>query len=108
MVQLVKKVLAEGLPKGVCLNVNFPAKESFQGLKVCRMTYGRWVDEIVTAHHPRAYDYYWVVGKYQNDEPENADTDQWALNHGYVAVTPITMDVTAYEFLSKIKHWEVE
>lgn len=108
VVQLVKKVLAEGLPKGVCLNVNFPAKESFQGLKVCRMTYGRWVDEIVTAHHPRAYDYYWVVGRYQNDEPENADTDQWALNHGYVAVTPITMDVTAYEFLSKIKHWEVE
>ena len=72
------------------------------------MTYGRWVDEIVTAHHPRVYDYYWVVGRYQNDEPENADTDQWALNHGYVAVTPTTMDVTAYEFMSKIKHWEVE
>lgn len=106
VVRLVKKVLAEGLPKGVCLNVNFPAEESFRGLKVCRMTYGRWVDEIVTARHPRGYDYYWVVGRYQNDEPENADTDQWALNHGYVAVTPTTMDVTAYEFLSKIKHWE--
>lgn len=106
VVRLVKKVLTEGLPKGVCLNVNFPAEESFRGLKVCRMTYGRWVDEIVTARHPRGYDYYWVVGRYQNDEPENTDTDQWALNHGYVAVTPTTMDVTAYEFLSKIKHWE--
>lgn len=106
VVQLVKKVLAEGLPKGVCLNVNFPAEESFRGFKVCRMTYGRWVDEIVTARHPRGYDYYWVVGRYQNDEPENTDTDQWALNHGYVAVTPTTMDVTAYEFLYKIKHWE--
>lgn len=41
VVQLVKKVLAEGLPKGVCLNVNFPAEESFRGFKVCRMTYGR-------------------------------------------------------------------
>lgn len=106
VVRLVKKVLTEGLPKGVCLNVNFPAEESFRGFKVCRMTYGRWVDEIVTARHPRGYDYYWVVGRYQNDEPENTDTDQWALNHGYVAVTPTTMDVTAYEFLSKIKHWE--
>lgn len=106
VVRLVKKVLTEGLPKGVCLNVNFPAEESFRGFKVCRMTYGRWVDEIVTARHPRGYDYYWVVGRYQNDEPENADTDQWALNHGYVAVTPTTMDVTAYEFLSKIKHWD--
>ena len=106
VVRLVKKVLTEGLPKGVCLNVNFPAEESFRGFKVCRMTYGRWVDEIVTVRHPRGYDYYWVVGRYQNDEPENTDTDQWALNHGYVAVTPTTMDVTAYEFLSKIKHWE--
>ena len=31
---IVKKVLADGLPKGVCLNVNFPKVEKFAGLKV--------------------------------------------------------------------------
>lgn len=103
---LVKKVLQDGLPKGICLNVNFPAREEFKGMKVCRMTLGRWVDEIVKEHHPRHYDYYWVVGRYQNDEPDAEDSDQWALDNGYVAITPTKMDVTAYEFMHEIRDWE--
>ena len=101
--KIVTKVLKEGLPKGVCLNVNFPAMESFKGLKVCRMTWGRWVDEIVKEHHPRGYDYYWVVGHYRNDEPLEEDTDQWALNKGYVAITPTLMDVTAHQYLDEMR-----
>ena len=103
---VVKKVLADGLPKGICLNVNFPARQVFEGIKACRMTMGRWVNEIVKQHHPRQYDYYWVVGEYQNDEPDAVDSDQWALNHGYVAITPTKMDVTAYEFMDEIREWE--
>ena len=67
--QIVRKVLSEGLPKGICLNVNFPARQHFEGVKVCRMTFGSWVEEIDKCRHPRGYDYYWVVGHYHNDEP---------------------------------------
>ena len=104
---IVSRVLADGLPKGVCLNVNFPASEKFEGVKVCRMTYGRWVNEVVKAHHPRGYDYYWMVGNYQNDEPDAQDTDQWALNHNFVAITPTQIDVTAYEFVDVVKSWNL-
>ena len=38
---ITRKVLEEGLPKGVCLNVNFP-KEPFKGVRVCRMAHGTW------------------------------------------------------------------
>ena len=102
-----RKVLAEGLPKGVCLNVNFPLlKEgTFRGVRLCRMAQGRWVNEITTCHHPRDYDYYWMVGHYVNDEPEADDTDNWALTHGYVAITPTHIDVTAYDFLKT--NWEL-
>lgn len=103
--QIVKKVLEEGLPKGVCLNVNFPAREQFEGVRVCRMTFGRWINEVVKRDHPRGYDYFWMVGHYQNDEPEAEDTDQWALNHGFVAITPTNMDVTAYEYMQHLKGW---
>ena len=65
------------------------------------MAQGRWVNEITTCHHPRGYDYYWMVGHYVNDEPEADDTDNWALTHGYVAITPTTFDVTAYEWRCK-------
>lgn len=101
--KIVGKVLAEGLPKGVCLNVNFPNVSEFKGVRVCRMTYGRWVQEVVKEHHPRGFDYYWVVGKYHNDEPDAEDSDQWAINHGYVAITPTTMDVTAYDMIERLK-----
>ena len=105
--KIVKRVLAEGLPKNVCLNVNFPARETFEGVEVCRMTEGSWVKEIEQRHHPRGYDYFWVVGQYRNDEPEAPGTDQWSLNRGYVAITPTTIDVTAYEAMEMVKNWDL-
>ncbi len=99
---ITAKVLAEGLPRGVCLNVNFPVVERYQGVKVCRMAYGTWSREVVKEHHPRGYDYYWMVGHYSNDEPERDDTDNWALAHGYIAITPTRMDVTAYEAMEQV------
>jgi len=110
--QITSKVLAEGLPEGVCLNVNFPLLSSFtssnsetgyKGIKVCRMARGTWGSEVTKCHHPRGYDYWWMVGHYTNDEPQAEDTDNWALTHGYVAITPTRIDVTAYEAMEKIK-----
>ena len=103
---IVKKVLADGLPKGVCLNVNFPKVEKFAGLKVCRMGWGSWTREVEPCKHPRGFDYYWMTGHYRNDEPDATDNDQWALAHGYVTVTPSKIDVTDYEVLDKMKSWE--
>lgn len=108
VVPIVKQTLAHGLPRGVCLNVNFPQFPPFKGVKVCRMTYGSWTDEVVKCRHPRGYDYYWMVGKYRNDEPGAIGSDQWALDQGYVAVTPTTIDVTAYEFMHELESWGME
>jgi 5'-nucleotidase len=100
-------VLDEGLPKGVCLNVNFPVVDHFEGVKICRMAPGTWGSETVKCHHPRGYDYWWMVGKYTNDEPEAEDTDNWALTHGYVAITPTKIDVTSYEMIEQMKNWDL-
>lgn len=102
---ITKRLLDEGLPKGVCLNVNFPVGGPFKGVKVCRMAKGTWGNEVVRCAHPRGYDYYWMVGKYTNDEPDAEDTDNWALIHGYVAITPTTVDVTDYEMLRQMQSW---
>lgn len=108
--QITERVLAEGLPMGVCLNVNFPliqedAQTSYKGVRVCRMAHGTWGNEVTKCHHPRGYDYWWMVGSYQNDEPEAEDTDNWALTHGYVAITPTQIDVTAYQAMDLVKSW---
>lgn len=104
--EITAKVLNSGLPRGVCLNVNFPLRPVFKGVKVCRMAFGTWDNEAVKCRHPRGYDYYWMTGSYTNDEPEAADTDNWALTHGYVAITPTRIDVTDYETVKLLKDWE--
>ena len=120
--QFTKRVLREGLPKGVCLNINFPLTKhehgegagcgegqgsAFKGVRVCRMAHGSWCNEVTRCHHPRGHDYYWMVGHYRNDEPEADDTDNWALTHGYIAITPTLLDVTHYEMMRRMKgSWE--
>ncbi|MCI6159911.1 MAG: 5'/3'-nucleotidase SurE [Prevotellaceae bacterium] len=102
---IVGRLLEEGLPEGVCLNVNFPVAEAYKGVKICRMAYGTWKNECVKCRHPHGYDYFWMTGSYTNDEPEAEDTDNWALVHGYVAITPTQMDVTSYKTMERMKSW---
>ena len=105
--EMTRRILADGLPMGVCLNVNFPLVPQYKGVRVCRMAKGTWGNEVQKCHHPRGYDYWWMVGSYTNDEPEAEDTDNWALRHGYVAVTPTQIDVTAYEAIDVINGWNL-
>lgn len=114
--KIVKRVLRDGLPLGVCLNVNFPLLEEreerkeereYKGVRICRMANGTWFNETTRVHHPRGYDYWWMVGHYRNDEPEAEDTDNWALMHGYVAITPTQTDLTAYKAIEQLKSWDL-
>ncbi|MBO4811398.1 MAG: 5'/3'-nucleotidase SurE [Prevotella sp.] len=102
--QFTRRVLQQGLPQGVCLNINFPVTPtgSYRGVKMCRMGFGSWTNEVTRCHHPRGYDYWWMVGQYRNDEPEATDTDRWALDHGYVAITPTRIDVTAHDSMDTL------
>lgn len=102
---IVQTVLDRGLPYGTCLNVNFPDTDDLKGIRICRQTDGVWVNEFAECSNPRGTGYYWLTGSYKNNEPENSDTDHWALDHGYVAVTPTQIDVTAYELLKEMKSW---
>ena len=42
---ITARVLRDGLPTGVCLNVNFPLVDKFRGVRVCRMAKGTWGNE---------------------------------------------------------------
>ena len=107
--KFVQRVLDEGLPQGICLNINFPLTVDgrYRGIRICRMAKGTWSNEVCKCHHPRGYDYWWMMGHYTNDEPEAEDTDNWALGHGYVAITPTRVDVTAYEAMENFKSLEM-
>ena len=97
--QVVERVLDKGLPKWTCLNVNAPETDNFKGIRMCRMTYGEWANEWEERKNPRGATYYWLTGSFSGFDEENTDTDKWALNNNYVAVTPIKLDMTDYDMM---------
>lgn len=103
---VAEKVLKEGLPKGVCLNLNVPGISRVKGLKVCSQTAGRWTKEFEEMQDPSGKSVYWLTGEFVNETPNDENCDEWALANGYAALVPLRIDMTAYGFIEKIKHWE--
>jgi len=109
--KIVQQVLAKGLGKEICLNVNFPALslDEVKGVKFCRQANGTWTERYDRRVDPHGDEYFWLSGYFNNNEPEATDTDEWALNNGYVAVVPIQPDMTGYAELDRIiKCWKIE
>lgn len=103
---LIKKVLQEGLPQGVCLNVNIP-KGDVKGIKISSQTQGKWVDEYKRSQDGVGKDVFWMKGYFENWETENENTDEWALANGYAAVVPVKIDMTAHDFIPELKKWNL-
>lgn len=103
IVKIAECVLANGMPRYECLNVNFPEVEEIKGIRVGRMARGSWSGDWVDAHNPLGKKTFWLTGQFTNLEPESTDTDCWALEHGYAAVTPVHLDMTAYDSMNVLK-----
>jgi len=103
VLEIVKMVLANGLPERVCLNVNAPVGE-IKGMKTVRQCKGFWTQEFEKREDPRGVgSYYWLTGYFHNQEPEATDTDEWALANGYVSIVPTRVDMTDYNSISDLK-----
>ena len=102
--KVAKKVLENGLPKGVCLNVNIPklGLDEIEGTKVCRQAEANWIEELDTRIDPTGKEYYWLKGKFVNYD-EGEDTDIWALEHNYVSIVPVQYDLTAHTALPEME-----
>lgn len=105
--KIALNVLEKGLPDGVVLNVNFPNLDGqpFKGVKVCRQARANWVEEFDKRTNPQGKEYYWLTGKFVKMD-EGTDTDDWALEEGYVSVVPVHFDLTAHDFMQSLKTWE--
>ncbi|WP_283687615.1 5'/3'-nucleotidase SurE [Dysgonomonas sp. Marseille-Q5470] len=103
---ITKQVLEDGLPSGTCLNVNIPKGDDIKGIRVCRQTSGQWVNEFMQSKDGADKDIYWLTGNFENDEPSDEMTDEWALANRYVSVVPVKVDMTNHDLIASIKFWE--
>lgn len=109
--QVINMVLENGLPDGICLNVNIPAvsADKIMGIRMCSQANGFWKEEFEKRTDPTGKTYYWLTGLFHNREPDGGGlgTDEWALKHHFVSVVPVNTDLTAYSLLEKMKTWEL-
>lgn len=93
--EIVAKVLMSGLPKGICLNVNIPAKVVPVGIKVCRAARGHWSDGYSRYLDPHGNPFYILKGRFINEDIDATDTDEYWLKRNYISVVPVSPDMTA-------------
>lgn len=107
--RVVRQVIENGLAHEILLNVNVPflPHEKIRGIVLTRQglrVYHSRLDERVD---PRSKPYYWIGGDAPTGVPERG-TDVGALAEGFVSVTPLQLDLTAYRALTDLNTWQWE
>jgi len=103
--QIIARMLDIGWPKDVIINLNFPdAKpDDVKGVKVTNQSLRNklptHIDERVDA---RGTTYYWI-GYANRDEPQPKEGDITALANGYIALTPLHLNLTAERSLAELQ-----
>lgn len=106
--KVAQQVLENGLPEGVCLNVNVPKirVKDCKGIRVCRQANALWEDRFDVRKDPLGKEYFWLTGEFKNYDG-GEDTDIWALENGYVSVVPTQFDMTAHQDIGHLNTWKL-
>ena len=102
--RVLEPLLAEPMEPRTLVNINFPAlaPERVKGIRVAQQglrDYGRL--RIVERMDPRGYTYFWF-GLGPMIETPGHSTDLEAIADGYVAVTPLHLDLTHMPSLGRL------
>lgn len=103
--RVLRPLISKPMDHRTLINVNFPAlpADKVLGIRTVRQgfrDYGRL--RIVKRTDPRGYDYYWF-GLGPMEHTPTHETDLEAVADGYVAVTPLHLDLTHEPSLAALK-----
>ncbi len=96
--KIAQAVIRDGMPGHVLLNVNVPylPENKINGIQITRQGLRVYHDKVERRLDPRDRPYYWIIGAAPTSIPERG-TDVGALADGFVSVTPVQLDLTAYQ-----------
>jgi len=105
-VTLLLNLVNNPLPQDTILNVNVPdvAIADLKGYQATRLGQRHKAEPVIKSHDPRGRIIYWV-GPPGAEQDAGIGTDFYAINAGYVSVTPLQLDLTWYERVNAIQAW---
>lgn len=102
--KVLRPLLDVPLPKRTLVNVNFPAlpADKINGIRVVRQGFHDYSrGSVVEGRDPRGYAYYWF-GLEAIEHTLDHGTDLEAIDEGYIAVTPLQLDLTHHASLGAL------
>ena len=101
---ITRQVLEKGLPLGIALNVNMPARDAgpIKGVKVCRQAHARWKEAFDERVDPYGGKYFWMAGDFHYLD-NGEDNDIWAIRNNYISVVPTQCDMTSHKVIQELK-----
>lgn len=100
---IAMRVLVHGLPAKTLLNVNVPPVPP-RGIRVTRLGHRVYDGTVVEQTDPRGRPYYWI-GAGPPLWSALDGTDMGAVHDGFVAVTPVHLDLTHHQALLELSSW---
>ncbi len=94
------------LPARTFLNVNVPAGEP-KGFRVTVQAKRNHITSVGERHDPKGRPYYWIEEGQNEWEPHDR-SDYQAVRDGFVSITPLQPDLTAYDALRAVEDLSVE
>jgi 5'-nucleotidase len=103
---IVKRLPDHPLSSNQILNINVPdvAYEDLKGLKVTRMGRRHRAETMVQDTDPFGKTVYWY-GPVGSEQDAGEGTDFHAIAKGYASITPLSVDMTAYNSLQDLSSW---
>lgn len=104
--KIVRQVIENGLAHEILLNINVPflPDDKLRGIILTRQGLRVYHSRLDERTDPRGRPYYWIGGDAPTGVPERG-TDVGALAEGFVSVTPLQLDLTAYRALTDLNTW---
>ena len=102
--QVVAQLWSLEFPPKTVMNINVPylKDEEIRGMLITRQGQRVYRDRLDHRKDPRGKSYYWIGGDAPTGVIEE-DTDFGAIKDGYVSVTPLQLDLTAYQIQDELR-----
>lgn len=110
LIGLVRRITSvESYPKLTLLNINLPGipGDQVKGVRVCKLGSRYFSESLTRMKDPWGREVFWIGGG-EITWTGDADSDHQAVADGYIALTPLHLDLTNYSLLETVRGWALE
>ena len=106
VVRLINDMQARPLPRDTILNINVPdlPYDELAGFRATRLGLRHKSEPVIRSEDPNGEPIYWV-GPPGAEQDAGEGTDFDAVRRAYVSITPLKVDLTHTEKLSRLDQW---